>query len=245
MPASAIDAPASFKNPRRDTGSSHSLAPFGNSRCNSCWNSGSPDSSCRLRQYSSPSEPASNSRAATKSFFPSFFVPGQTSSVDAFFASGSMCLCFSYFTNVLGERAHARSTVAGGTTRQIVNTAQVVLVLQVIAQRQLVGEDLAIHFDLVLAARLLVAHVEHLFARPQVLLRLTMAGQAPLHRQRLVRPCQRHGVHAPMATGTTHALVDVNAVVEIDVVRQVIHARPLQRSARAIAFPHRLQQRCV
>ena len=33
IPASASDAPISFRNPRRDTESSHSEAPLGNSRC--------------------------------------------------------------------------------------------------------------------------------------------------------------------------------------------------------------------
>ena len=43
-----------FRNPRRETESTHSDAPLGNSRCRASWKSALPASSSRLRQYSGP-----------------------------------------------------------------------------------------------------------------------------------------------------------------------------------------------
>src|SRR5918993_98964 len=58
-PASASDALISFKNPRRPTGSSHSDAFWGNSRCRNSLNSGVSETASRLRQYSRPRLPSS------------------------------------------------------------------------------------------------------------------------------------------------------------------------------------------
>src|SRR5260370_28207741 len=76
MPAMAREAPINRRNPRRETESSHSEAPLGNSRCSMSWNSGDPASSSRLRQYSGPFVSFScRSTAARLSF-----LLGQTSS---------------------------------------------------------------------------------------------------------------------------------------------------------------------
>src|SRR6266536_431654 len=48
-----------------------------------------------------------------------------------------------------------------------------------------------------------------------------------------------------MASGAAHALVDMNAVIEIDEARQVVHPRPLQRLPGAKTFTHRLQNRAL
>src|SRR5687767_14237617 len=58
-PASASEAPISFRNPRRPTGSSHSEAFCGNSRCRNSLNSGVSETASRLRQYSRPRLPSS------------------------------------------------------------------------------------------------------------------------------------------------------------------------------------------
>src|SRR5215472_3528184 len=94
MPARASEEPASFRNPRRETGSSHSEAPFGNSRCMASRNSGLPASSSRLRQNSGAFLLSTSARNWTRSSLS--FLPGQTSSRCALsFASwlfiGSMC----------------------------------------------------------------------------------------------------------------------------------------------------------
>ena len=72
-----------------------------------------------------------------------------------------------------------------------------------------------------------------------------MAVEAPFHLQRLFLPHQRHAVHLSVARGASHAFVHVNAVVEVDEVRQIVHARPLNRAACAEAFAHRFEERAV
>ena len=74
----ASDAPISLRKPRRETESSHSDAPLGNSRCSISWKSALPASSSRLRQYSGPLVSAMRARAASRSSVP--FLLGQTSS---------------------------------------------------------------------------------------------------------------------------------------------------------------------
>src|SRR6185503_5999524 len=64
-PASASDAPISFRKLRRPTGSSHSDAFCGNSRCRNSLNSGVSTSDSRLRQYSRPRVPSSRARSAS------------------------------------------------------------------------------------------------------------------------------------------------------------------------------------
>src|SRR5579862_898293 len=84
MPARPSDAPITFRNPRRETVSSHSEAPLGNSRCRASWKSSLPASSSSERQYSGPVFLAA-SCAVAKSIFSrtavrSSFFEGQTSS---------------------------------------------------------------------------------------------------------------------------------------------------------------------
>src|SRR6266567_2093368 len=73
-----MDAPISLKNPRRETESTHSDAPLGNSRCIISWKSELPASSSRLRQNSGPFFFSLSARTWTRSSLP--FLPGQTSS---------------------------------------------------------------------------------------------------------------------------------------------------------------------
>src|SRR5882762_7964792 len=76
MPAMAREAPINWRNPRRETESTHSEAPLGNSRCSISWNSGDPASSSRLRQYSGPLVSFNCRSTADRSSF----LLGQTSS---------------------------------------------------------------------------------------------------------------------------------------------------------------------
>ena len=48
-----------------------------------------------------------------------------------------------------------------------------------------------------------------------------------------------------MASGATDALVNMNAVIEIDEAGQVVHPRPLQRLPSSETFAHRLQNRTL
>ena len=54
---------------------------------------------------------------------------------------------------------------------------------------------------------------------------------------------QRHLVDAPVAGLAADALLHVDAVVEVDEVRQVVHAHPVQRLVVAEAGAHRLEDR--
>src|SRR5439155_18002970 len=72
------EAPISLRNPRRETESSHSEAPLGNSRCIISRNSSLPASSSRLRQYSGPLVASMRPRAIERSSL--LFLPEQTCS---------------------------------------------------------------------------------------------------------------------------------------------------------------------
>jgi hypothetical protein len=88
-------------------------------------------------------------------------------------------------------------------------------------------------------------HVEDFFFRPDEFLRLAVTFQAPLHLKRHDLHRKRHQVYAAMTGRTAHALVNVNAVVEIDEVGQVMDPRPLNRLPRPIALAHGLKEWAV
>src|SRR6185312_13524919 len=78
MPASASDDPINLKKPRRETASTSSDAPFGNSRCIISRKSALPASSSRLRQNSGPFFFSISERTCTRSSLS--FLLGQTGS---------------------------------------------------------------------------------------------------------------------------------------------------------------------
>ena len=82
-------------------------------------------------------------------------------------------------------------------------------------------------------------HIENIFLLAQILFRRTMAIEAPLHLQRVGLEHQRHLIHLPVTRRAADALVHVNAVIEIDVIRQAMHFNPLNRGIRAVALAHR------
>src|SRR5258708_382684 len=85
------------------------------------------------------------------------------------------------------------------------------------------------------AGGLLVTHVENLIARAEIILRRAMAVQAPLHLQGGLLIHERHLVDWAVAGVASHALVDMNAVIEKSEVGKLVHAGPLQRFAGAVA----------
>ena len=93
--------------------------------------------------------------------------------------------------------------------------------------------------------RRLPVHVEHLLARPQVGRRMHVAVAAPLHLQGVFLAHQRHLVDLAVAGDAADALVDMNAVIEIDEIGQVVHPHPLDRAVGAVALAHRLEHRRV
>src|SRR5438094_2370034 len=97
--------------------------------------------------------------------------------------------------------------------------------------------------DLLLVGRRLPGHVEHLVAWPDVPLRIPVTFQAPAHLEGLRLPGQRHPVDLPMASRAADALLDVDAVVEVDEVAQDVDPIPLQRLTALEALADRLQHR--
>lgn len=86
---------------------------------------------------------------------------------------------------------------------------------------------------------------KHFIARSDVLFRMTMAIEAPLHVERRLPPHQRHPIHATVATLARNPFADVDPVMEIDIVRQVVHAGPVKRSAVAITLANGLEHLTV
>ena len=68
-----------------------------------------------------------------------------------------------------------------------------------------------------------------------------MAVQAPMHQQRTGLKYQGHLVDLTMAGRAANAFVDVNAVIEIDVVREPMHTNPLDGFIRPVTFAYGLQ----
>src|ERR1035441_4481467 len=139
--------------------------------------------------------------------------------------SGSLFPSSRRFPEIVRQTTAVGSTrlaVTGTATGNAFDAANVVTVLQLVAQGDLVGEDSAIvQLHLILRAGRFVAHVKHLVARTKELFRRAMTVQTPFHLQRVGRVGQRHLVHWPVATRTANAFIDMNAVVEINVVRKV------------------------
>src|ERR1035438_10111422 len=234
----ASEAPINCRNPRRETESSHSDAPWGNSGCSISWNSAEPASSSRLRQYSGPLVSASCCWTVARSSF----LPGQTSSrFDLSFASSIFIASGfnSYSANVIAESIFDRIqtiflAMTRAAARDVLYRTQLVFLDQCCSQRFLVGIAGAIDLDRQRCGWLLVAHVEHLVARAQILLRRAVAIETPLHLQRCLLIHQGHLVHWAMAVIAADTLCHVNAVIEINEVGQLVDARPLQRLTRSV-----------
>src|SRR5262245_26403874 len=81
--------------------------------------------------------------------------------------------------------------------------------------------------------------------RLNIALRMTMALQAPLHKQRVFSPRNWHLIDRSMTSRTLDASIHMNAVIEINEIRKIVDARPLQGSILAIACTDRFQRRTV
>ena len=90
-----------------------------------------------------------------------------------------------------------------------------------------------------------VFHLEERLLRHQVLFRMAVAVQAPLHLQRVLLVHQRHVVHPAVAGDAGHPLGEVHAVVEEDEISQVVDPVPAQRLPLGVAVAHRRQNRRV
>ena len=68
-----------------------------------------------------------------------------------------------------------------------------------------------------------------------------MTLQTPLHLQRRRLIEDRHVVDPAVTRRTTDAFLNVNAVIEVRVVRQVVYAYPFDRLAGAETCAHRFE----
>src|SRR6476469_10997188 len=76
-------------------------------------------------------------------------------------------------------------------------------------------------------------HVENMLARPQMLGWCAVTFDAPLHVERSDPPREWHLVDSAVARDAAHALRNVNAVIEVDEIRQIVHALPSERLSAA------------
>lgn len=70
-------------------------------------------------------------------------------------------------------------------------------------------------------------HVENFRFRPDEFFRLAVTRQAPFHLQRVLLKNGRHVVHLAVARRTPDTFSDVDAVVEINELRKIVNALPL------------------
>jgi len=90
-------------------------------------------------------------------------------------------------------------------------------------------------------------HIGHLRDGPDELavallgLYVAMAVQAPAHAERLDLMDSFHLINATVAFHAAYSSRDVNAVVEVDVVWELVNPNPLHRFAGSPAFPDRLE----
>ena len=72
-----------------------------------------------------------------------------------------------------------------------------------------------------------------------------MAIQTPFHMEGFGFPHEGHSVNPTVTGFATDAFVDVNAVVEIDEIRNIVYPRPLDRPILTKACPYGLERRTV
>lgn len=84
----------------------------------------------------------------------------------------------------------------------------------------------------------LPSHVRNPIERTQMLFRIAVAVETPAHAQRLGLIHLIHLVNAAVAGDATNAAVDVYAVIEVGVVRQVVNFFPFDRLASRLTLPH-------
>ena len=72
-----------------------------------------------------------------------------------------------------------------------------------------------------------------------------MAFETPFHLQRRRLVNNRHLIDLAVTRRTADTFIHVNTVIEVDIIREVVHANPLDRLARLKARAHRFQRGTV
>src|SRR5947209_6004483 len=88
-------------------------------------------------------------------------------------------------------------------------------------------------------------HVEDLVAWTKRVLGMAMAVEAPAHSQGRRLPRQRHPIDRAMTGGAAHALGDVNAMVEVDVIGKHMDPLPANGFVVGQAFSNRGEHPCI
>ena len=87
--------------------------------------------------------------------------------------------------------------------------------------------------------------IEDIFFGTQMRGWIAMAGEAPAHVERLSFPCERHVADRTMTFGASDAFCDVDAVVEVDIVRECVDSGPADRLVLRQALPVMTQHRRI
>ncbi len=82
----------------------------------------------------------------------------------------------------------------------------------------------------------LIEHVEHFLLRTNVLLDVAVAVDAPSHIERISAPRQWHFINLTVAGDASNPFGDMDAMIEIDKLRDEIHAYPLERFVSLVAL---------
>src|SRR5262249_4903459 len=75
--------------------------------------------------------------------------------------------------------------------------------------------------------------------RPEVRRRIAVTVEAEAHAQRFLLAHALHGVDASVARDASHAGGEVDAVIEIGVIGEHVHAHPMDGGVRGVAGAHR------
>ncbi len=99
-----------------------------------------------------------------------------------------------------------------------------------------------------LAAQLLIwqlfpARIKNLLRRPQMLLRIAVAINAPAHLQIHHPHLQRHLPDIPVTSRAANTICDMHRVIKINIIRQIMYTRPCDWHTTGPTLPHRIQQR--
>jgi hypothetical protein len=72
-----------------------------------------------------------------------------------------------------------------------------------------------------------IIDIKYLRSRSDIFFRLPVAINAPIHVESVDAIHQRHLVYSSMTRRAAYALVEMNAVIEIDVIGKIVDSRPL------------------
>jgi hypothetical protein len=87
----------------------------------------------------------------------------------------------------------------------------------------------------------LPVHIENLILSAKNWLGIAVAFHAPLHKQGVGLEDQRHLIDLPVASRAAHALIDMNAVIEISKIGQAVNFDPLDRFIAPVALANRFE----